>query len=268
LTGKLGEVLWALYLEAGLSKRQILLLYLNNLPFGYSTLGVGAAARTYFSLEVEDLSAAQILLLAVIPKAPGLYDPFASPGNRDALRKRAVSLASFLSIAPEQVDLAMDALSKGAPEFRAPHFVRSVIRSAASAEGGELEELEDLEVVRILTTLDTGLYDALSEVVRQRLAAVQRGVAGDWAAAGHAPGGSAGRSGGPGHGLRAGLPLQHLVSRHLQVQHGQRVHQPLVPGSHCRLFGGRVGGQLRRPGRYLLQAEGRFGKDEVTYTVR
>ena len=71
LTGKLGEALWALYLEARLSKRQILLLYLNNLPFGYNTLGLGAAARTYFSVDVEDLSVPQTLLLAVIPRAPG-----------------------------------------------------------------------------------------------------------------------------------------------------------------------------------------------------
>ena len=76
--GKTEEILRALYLEARLSKRQILLLYLNNLPFGYNTLGVGAAARTYFSVPLQELTPAQLLLLAVIPKAPGLYDPFAS----------------------------------------------------------------------------------------------------------------------------------------------------------------------------------------------
>jgi len=194
LTGKLREVLWALYLEARLSKRQILLLYLNNLPFGYNTLGVGAAARTYFSLEVEDLSAAQALLLAVIPKAPGLYDPFASPENRNALRKRALSLASFLSISPDQIDLAMDTFSKSGAEFRAPHFVRAVIEGA-----GELDELEDLEVMRILTTLDVELYDDLNGFVRERLAAVER--------SGSAAGGSADRSGAAALGPRNACAL-------------------------------------------------------------
>jgi penicillin-binding protein 1C len=182
VTGKLGEALRALCLESRLSKRQILLLYLNNLPFGYNTVGVGAAARTYFSAEVEELTAPQILLLAVIPKAPGLYDPFASPENRDALRKRAASLAPLLSISPEQVDLAMGTFSKGGAEFRAPHFVRVVIESA-----GQIDELKDLEVGRILTTLDVELYDGLNEIVRGRLAAVERSA--------ESAGGSADRSG-------------------------------------------------------------------------
>jgi penicillin-binding protein 1C len=68
LSGKLAEILRALYLEARLSKQQILLLYLNNLPFGYNTSGVGAASRLYFNLPPEDLSPPQILLLAVIPR--------------------------------------------------------------------------------------------------------------------------------------------------------------------------------------------------------
>ena len=181
LTGKLKEVLWALYLEARLSKRQILLLYLNNLPFGYNTLGVGAASRTYFSLPPKDLSAAQILLLAVIPKAPSLYDPFASPANLSALRQRAVSLAAFLSIPPEQVDRAMGTFRRGEAELRAPHFVRYVMQSLKAGEPGDLD---DLEVARIFTTLDLELYDALSERIRQRLAAVERDRSADFSGTG------------------------------------------------------------------------------------
>ena len=168
LTGKIREILFALYLEARLSKQQILLLYLNNLPFGYNTVGVGAAAEIYFTLPLEDLSPAQILLLAVIPKAPSLYDPFASPENRDSLRLRALSLASFLSISPEQIDRAMVTFRRSGTEFRAPHFVRYVIQSVKAGERGELEKLE---TVRIFTTLDTELYQTVSESIRQRLAA-------------------------------------------------------------------------------------------------
>jgi penicillin-binding protein 1C len=169
LPGKIKEILWAFYLEAHLSKRQILLLYLNNLPFGYNTIGVGAAARSYFSRSLEELSPAQILLLAVIPKAPSLYDPFASPENRNALRNRAVSLASFLSISPDQIDRAMTTFRKGEGEFRAPHFVRYLLDKA---EIREHPELEGLAIVRIFTTLDVELYDDVGESIRDRLAAV------------------------------------------------------------------------------------------------
>ena len=187
LGGKIREALFALYLEARMSKQQILLLYLNNLPFGYNTVGVGAAAGTYFSLPLEDLSPAQILLLSVIPKAPSLYDPFASPENRDSLRLRALSLASFLSISPEQIDRAMATFRRGRPEFRAPHFLRYVLRSAKAGEWGELEELEP---VRFITTLDLGLYETVSEGIRQQLAAADLA------------GGGAGRSGAGATGLR------------------------------------------------------------------
>jgi penicillin-binding protein 1C len=186
LTGKMEEILRALYLEVRLSKQQILLLYLNNLPFGHNTLGVGAASRTYFSLPPEDLSPSQILLLAVIPKAPSLYDPFASPENRDALRRRAASLAPFLSISPDQIDRAMGTFRRGEAEFRAPHFVRYVLGSGKAREPGKSE---DPEIVRILTTLDLSLYDTVSRSVRERLAAADRGQAADLA--GTAGGGSA-----------------------------------------------------------------------------
>jgi penicillin-binding protein 1C len=166
--GKTEEILRALYLEARLSKRQILLLYLNNLPFGYNTLGVGAAARTYFSVPLQELASAQLLLLAVIPKAPGLYDPFASPENREALRDRAEALAPLLSVRPEEVDRAMGSFRRGGAEFTAPHFVRYLVESTKEQPP---EELKGLEIVRIISTLDCELYAAVSRSVRERLAA-------------------------------------------------------------------------------------------------
>jgi len=182
LGGKMREVLWAIYLEARLTKNQILLLYLNNLPFGYNTLGVGAASRIYFSLPPEDLSPAQVLLLAVIPKAPGLYDPFVSPENREALRQRAAALAPFLSISPDQIDRAMGTFRRGEAQFRAPHFVRYVLESTRAREQARVEEAE---IVRIFTTLDVSLYDAVAESVRERLEAVElAGTAASGAAAG------------------------------------------------------------------------------------
>jgi penicillin-binding protein 1C len=170
IAGKVGEVLRALYLEARLSKRQILLLYLNNLPFGYNTLGVGAAARVYFSAGPEELTPAQVLLLAVIPEAPSRYDPFASPQQRRALRQRAVALATDLSISEAQIDRAMETFRRGEPEFRAPHFVRHVLDSGRWAAA---EKRKDPELIRIFTTLDLSVYDEVYSSIRQRLAAVE-----------------------------------------------------------------------------------------------
>ena len=42
--GKVHEALWALLLEAHLTKEEILLQYLNRVPFGNNTFGLEAAA--------------------------------------------------------------------------------------------------------------------------------------------------------------------------------------------------------------------------------
>jgi penicillin-binding protein 1C len=169
--GKAGEILRALYLEARLSKQQILTLYLNNLPCGYNTVGVGAAARTYFSLPLDKLSRPQILLLAVIPKAPSLYDPFGSSKSRAALERRALALASLVSVSEEEIGQAMRTFRRGAAEIHAPHFVRYLLETLAGLER------RGLEIARIVTTLDAGLYRSLSDSIRDRLAGIGRSSA-------------------------------------------------------------------------------------------
>lgn len=171
---KAGEILRALYLEAKLSKQQILTLYLNNLPFGYNTIGVGAAARRYFSLPLENLSRPQILILAIIPKAPSLYDPFGSSESRAALERRAVALASLVSVSEEEIDQAMRSFRRGEAEIHAPHFVRYLLETL---EGLDRRTPGSLEIARIVTTLDAGLYRSLSGSIRDKLAAIGRSSA-------------------------------------------------------------------------------------------
>ena len=69
----------ALRLEARLSKKQILELYLNNVPFGLNTEGVTSAARSFFSAELNQLTENQIKCLAVVPRRPAFYNPLLNP---------------------------------------------------------------------------------------------------------------------------------------------------------------------------------------------
>ena len=55
LAGKLVEVFRALQIESKLPKDRILSLYLSSLPFGRNTRGVGAAAWTYFGMDLAAL---------------------------------------------------------------------------------------------------------------------------------------------------------------------------------------------------------------------
>ena len=78
---KIAEALNAFRLEARLSKDEILELYLNSLPFGFSTEGVASAARNFFASDIAMLSPAQIFCLAVIPRRPGMYNPIENAEN-------------------------------------------------------------------------------------------------------------------------------------------------------------------------------------------
>ena len=72
---KLEEMQLALWLEARLSKEEILSLYLNRIYLGAGTYGIEAAADTYFSKEASELTLAEAALLAGLPKAPSSLAP-------------------------------------------------------------------------------------------------------------------------------------------------------------------------------------------------
>ncbi|MCQ2611109.1 MAG: transglycosylase domain-containing protein [Treponema sp.] len=75
LTDKFWDCFDALKLEARLSKKQILELYLNTIPFGRNTEGVSSASRCYFGTELKNLSDSDVKLLAKIPRNPKMYGP-------------------------------------------------------------------------------------------------------------------------------------------------------------------------------------------------
>ncbi|WP_086821551.1 transglycosylase domain-containing protein [Allokutzneria sp. NRRL B-24872] len=85
---KLRELRTAMQVEQELSKEEILGRYLNTVPFGHNSYGIGAAARTYFDIPQERLSVAQAALLAGIVNEPTALNPFRYPDR--ALARRNV----------------------------------------------------------------------------------------------------------------------------------------------------------------------------------
>ena len=72
---KLEEMQLALWLEARLSKEEILSLYMNRIYLGAGTYGIEAAADAYFSKDARDLTLAEAALIAGLPKAPSTLAP-------------------------------------------------------------------------------------------------------------------------------------------------------------------------------------------------
>lgn len=70
---KAKEALLAYRIENALTKRQILSLYLNEIPLGRQTFGVEAASQAYFNKSVDALQLHEMAFLATLPKAPEKY---------------------------------------------------------------------------------------------------------------------------------------------------------------------------------------------------
>jgi penicillin-binding protein 1A len=72
LTRKLYEALLAFKIEHSLNKEQILELYVNQIFLGQRAYGFAAASQTYYGKALDQLSIAEISMLAGLPKAPSI----------------------------------------------------------------------------------------------------------------------------------------------------------------------------------------------------
>lgn len=113
ISRKLSEMFIAWRLEKNLTKDQILEGYLNTIYLGYGNYGVSAAARTYFSKDVSELTLAECAALAALPQAPDTYaliteDP---EGNEEIANIKYYSLDEIKDTEAEGEDGYADSYS-------------------------------------------------------------------------------------------------------------------------------------------------------------
>jgi penicillin-binding protein 1A len=122
-------------------KAQILQTYLNQVYFGNHAYGVEAAAQTYFSRTADELTLPQAALLAGLPQAPSIYDPFRRP--EQALARRNDVLLAMLDAGYIDQPRYERMVSRGLrlepgdlyTEIREPYFF-SYVREELIAEYG------------------------------------------------------------------------------------------------------------------------------------
>jgi penicillin-binding protein 1A len=76
---KAREAMLAFWIEGRYTKDQILSLYLNRIYFGAGAFGVEQAARTYFNKSAREVTLAEAVMLAGLPKAPSSLAPTLNP---------------------------------------------------------------------------------------------------------------------------------------------------------------------------------------------
>lgn len=160
---KIKEVILAVKLEQTMPKDQILLMYLNDNPYGGEIYGVEEASLYYFNKHAKDLNLSEAAYLAAIPKNPPLYSPYIGKMDRLEERKNLVLQRMFETGVINQKEF--DDAKKVKVEFvkkednasKAHHFV-FYIRDYLESKYGPDFSTQGLSVK---TTLD---YDIQKEV--------------------------------------------------------------------------------------------------------
>jgi penicillin-binding protein 1A len=158
------------------SRREILGQYLNTASYGTlegaTAIGVGAAAKIYFSKPVWELNLEQAALLAGLPQAPTDYNPVLNP--RGARERRNAVLAKMGKLgwaSPTQVQQAQRRglelnLDHGYFDKRQPYFFDYVEDKLLETYGVNTVRKGGLEVH---TTIEPRLQEAGLEAMRSAL---------------------------------------------------------------------------------------------------
>lgn len=139
---KLTELFIARKIENELTKNEILTLYVNKIYLGEGAYGIRAAAKKYFSKSLENLTIAEMAMLAGLPKAPSAFNPVNNPTR--ALERRNWIIGRMLSqgfITQAQHDEAIKAdiglhLYKEKLDLNMP-YIAEMARSALVEKYGE-----------------------------------------------------------------------------------------------------------------------------------
>lgn len=181
---KAKEGVLAVLTEVLYSKKDILEMYLNYIPYGGTAVGIEAASQQYFDKPAKDLTLAEASLLVGLPQAPSRYSPFASDASAAKARqaevlRRMVEDGYITALEAEQAraEPLKYALSK--TDIQAPHFV-FFVRDLLYQEYGE--EMVERGGLRVTTTLDLDLQEAAQASVAAEIDSLERYRVGNGAA--------------------------------------------------------------------------------------
>jgi len=107
---KFNEILLAFRIEQELTKDEILELYLNKVFFGKRAYGVAAAAEVYYGKKLDQLTLAEMAMLAGLPQAPSAINPINNPKAAYARRTHVLeSMYEYGFISQKEFDAAVNA---------------------------------------------------------------------------------------------------------------------------------------------------------------
>ena len=168
---KLNEILLALRIEHSLSKQEILELYLNKIYLGHRAYGVQSAAQVYYGVDIDQLSIAQMAMIAGLPKAPSRVNPVSDPAA--ALARRNYILSRMYTLGYIDTGTYKTALAEPdearvhtiQAEITAP-YLAEMVRDEMVKQYGEEAYTSGFDVV---TTVESSLQAEANRALRDDL---------------------------------------------------------------------------------------------------
>jgi len=171
LTRKAREMLIAFWLEAWLTKDEILERYLSNVYFGDNVYGLRAASLHYYYRQPENLKLEQAIMLAGLVQAPSRLAPTRNP---ELAAKRANLVKSAMVSAGYLTQNEADRLDTARLDVRVKNALPTGTYFAdwAMPQARELTDLS-YEKLNLTTTLDA----RMQEIARRAVARAPLGPA-------------------------------------------------------------------------------------------
>lgn len=171
LRRKLTEIFLARKIEQSLTKEEILTLYVNKIFLGKNAYGIAAAAHIYYNKKLNDLTVAEMAMIAGLPKAPSKYNPVANPER--ALERRNWILGRMLQLGAIDQKTYQQAIAEPIAlklqEHRVDtkhHYLAELIRSEMVNRFGE-------QIInsgyKVYTTVDSQRQTSAEQAVRDGL---------------------------------------------------------------------------------------------------
>lgn len=182
LSRKFKQVILSLLIERRFTKDEILGMYLNEVPYGGTAYGVGAAAQQYFDKPVSELTVVESAIIAGLPQRPSAYSPYAGRTDEDGVplwKLRAEGVLrrmkedGYLTEAGYQdavAGLETVQFTRGTVSSQAPHFVFYVKDQLEEMFGPDLVNKGGLSVT---TSLDLPMQQEAQTIVSEEIEKVE-----------------------------------------------------------------------------------------------
>ncbi len=169
---KINEIFLSFIIENELTKEEILELYLNKIYLGHRAYGIAAAAQVYYGKKIDQLTIAEMAMIAGLPKAPSRFNPVTN-SKRAMLRRNYVlgRMHALNHIDEERYNNAIAAADSArlhglSVEVSAPYVAEMVRSQMVKQYGSERTYTGGFNVI---TTIDSRLQVAANDALRLAL---------------------------------------------------------------------------------------------------